>query len=245
MNKNLILIAAGILMALTAHLSGHAQNINFKVGGGISATTTDGRPTSSFMAGAAYEYEFSQHWGVSPGLFLQSKGWRAPDIDVIYDQSPEDWNEETLSWRTGKMGAKSTINYIVLAVPFNYYIRTQRSNYLILSAGPFAAYGVKSKFDIKGDPSVSGGDRIGYSRKGFSDNGIRQFDAGLQAQVAFQFLNGITVGLQCDYSALNMAVSGAARRNIVGQLTLSYNFHRGNTYRQQIIDQLWQNFPAQ
>lgn len=229
-------------------LSAASQNVLFKIGGGVASHTSSARPVSSFMGGVAYEYEFSQHWGVSPGLFVQSKGWRAPDLAVTYDKQAAsyptpadnpDWNPDTESYRTGQMSQKTSLTYLTLAVPFNYYLRTSSLNYVILSAGPFASYGLQARRDIKGDPLATGGDRIGYTEKGFSlpSGALHRFDAGLQAQAAYQFSNGITVGLQGDFSLLNSLKAGTAR-NISGLITLSYNFHQAGNYRQRLIESL-------
>lgn len=243
MKRPILLIALAFLF-----INMEAQNVLFKIGGGVASHTSSARPVSSFMGGVAYEYEFSQHWGVSPGLFVQSKGWRAPDLAVTYDKQAAsyptpadnpDWNPDTESYRTGQMSQKTSLTYLTLAVPFNYYLRTGSLNYVILSAGPFASYGLQARRDIKGDPLATGGDRIGYTEKGFSlpSGALHRFDAGLQAQAAYQFSNGITVGLQGDFSLLNSLKAGTAR-NISGLITLSYNFHQAGNYRQRLIESL-------
>lgn len=214
----------------------------------MAAVTSASRPVSSFMGGVAYEHEFSQHWGVSPGLFVQSKGWRTPDQPVTYDKqatsypTPEqnpDWNPETETYRTGQMSQRTTLTYLTLAIPFNYYLRTGSLNYLIFSAGPFASYGLQARRDVKGDPFATGGDRISHTDKGFSHPAapLRRFDAGLQAQAAYQFANGITLGLQADFSLLNPLKQGTTH-NIAGLITLSYNFHQAGNYRQRLIESL-------
>lgn len=230
-----------LLLALAlAVLPLQAQNFLFKVGGGVAGHWSDSRPVPSFMGGAAYEYEFSERWGVSPGLFLQQKGWKHPDADVTYFDDPIE-GDPAKGYRTGKMGRKTSLLYLTVAVPFNYYLRVDEGRYVILSAGPFASCGLTARRDIQGDPSRTEGDRISYTERGFSmpSGGLHRFDAGLQAQVAFQFANGFTVGLQGDFSMLNSLREGAAR-NVAGLLTLSYNFHQGNSYRQRQLDAMWQ-----
>lgn len=230
-------------------LSAASQNVLFKIGGGIASHYTDARPVSSFMGGVAYEYEFSQKWGISPGLYVQSKGWRDRDQAVTYDKFKDayptpadnpDWNPDTETYRTGLMSRKTALTYLTLALPVNYYIHTAGLNYVILSAGPFASCGIQARRDIKGDPYATEGERISRTEKGFSlpSGALRRFDAGLQAQAAYQFANGVTLGLQGDFSLLNTVKAGTAR-NVSGLITLSYNFHQGNSYRQRIIDALW------
>lgn len=229
-----------------------AQNFLLKIGGGVSAHTQNSRVMSSLMAGLGYEYEFSQHWGITPGIFLQAKGWKEHDTDVVYDkfttdydtpdQNP-DWNPETSTYRTGKMGDKTTLTYLTLSVPLNYYIRTGTGNYVILSAGPFASVGVKAKREVKGDPfRPNSQERLSYINHGFNrpERTLRRMDGGIIAQVAYQFGNGITVGMQGDFSLVPSIQGIKASRNISGMVTLSYNFHQGNSYRQRIIDSLYE-----
>lgn len=231
-------------------LSAASQNILFKIGGGIASHYTDTHPVSSFMGGVAYEYEFSQKWGVSPGLYVQSKGWRDRDKAVTYDKFKEaypvpaddpDFNPETETYRTGFMSQKTALTYLTLALPFNYYIHTRSLNYVILSAGPFVSYGIQARCDIKGDPYAVEGERIGRTEKGFDkpSGSLHRFDAGIQAQVAYQFSNGITLGLQGDFSIPSTTKVGTGR-NVAGLITLSYNFHQANSYRQRLIDEIWE-----
>lgn len=222
-----------------------AQNVLFKIGAGVSGITKTSRPQTAMLAGVAYEHEFSQRWGMTPGIFLQQKGWKDPDVNVTYDYfkdeytSPEldpDWNAETDSYRTGKMGSKNSLTYLTLALPFNHYLRTGMGNYVIFSAGPYASYCVSSKRFVEGDPTRLGGERMKYSEKGVG----RKLDAGVQAQVAYQFNTGITLGLQGEYSFTEATKRLSGARNLCGMITLSYNFHQGNSYRQRLIDSLYQ-----
>lgn len=248
-------------LLLCGTLSAVGQNVLFKVGGGLSGHLPAQRPVTAIMAGVGYEHEFSQRWGVTPGLFLQSKGWRDRDRSVVYDlfedayptlEDNPDWNPETSSWRTGSMGHKVSLTYLTLAVPFNYYLRTGMGNYIVFSAGPYASVGLKAKHDIKGDPECSGGDRITYTYTGWKapsssllhgQGDLRRLDAGVQAQVAYQFGTGFTVGLQGDISLLHANTGTPRWRNATGMITISYNFHQGNSYRQRVIDQMWQSMP--
>ena len=229
-----------------------AQNIAFKVGLGIADRYSNARPTSALMAGVAYEHEFSAHWGVAPGIFLQGKGWKEKNLNVVYDQftkdqCPADWDDDTQTWRTGKMGEKYVNTVLTLAVPFHYYLRLGSCYYMIFSAGPYASAGVSARRTIEGDPTKTEGQRISYSIKGYDTpadtrfTGYRRFDAGLQAQIGFEFPTGITLGLQTDFGLLNQAISGAPRRQVTSMVTLTYNFHRASSYRQQAIDQYWES----
>lgn len=246
-------------LLLCTTLGAAAQNVLFKVGGGLAGHLPTERPVTALMAGVAYEHEFSQHWGVTPGLFLQSKGWRDRDRSVVYDQFEDayatlednpDWNPETSTWRTGSMGHKVSLTYLTLAVPFNHYLRTGMGNYIVFSAGPYASVGLKAKHDIKGDPERTGGDRITYTYTGWeapsasllhSQGALRRFDAGVQAQVAYQFSTGITLGVQGDISLLQVNTGSPRWRNATGMITVSYNFHQGNSYRQRVIDDMWRS----
>lgn len=243
------LIAA---LCLLACFNATAQIVHFKVGMGIADRYSGARPIPGMMLGAAYEHEFSAHWSVSPGLFIQSKGWKEKSQPVVYDhftkeQCPDDWDEANSCFRTGKMGEKWSNTLLTLAAPFNYYIRTGQGRYVLLAAGPYASYGITGRRTISGDPYKQEGERISYTTKGFNSpdelrfSSLRRWDAGVQVQIGMEFLTGITVGLQGDFGVLNQAVTGAARRNVSGMLMLSYNFHRANTYREQVIDDFWKS----
>ena len=59
-----------------------AQNVLFRVGGGFASHYGPAKVVGAYKIGIGYEWEFDQHWSVTPSLNLYGKGWRQPDRAV-------------------------------------------------------------------------------------------------------------------------------------------------------------------
>ena len=62
--------------------------------------------------------------------------------------------------------------------------------------------------------------RFFYEKNTFSERGVKRFDAGLRAAVAYEFNRQFAVGIEADFGMLRFSDSGG--HNVSGLLTLSY-----------------------
>jgi len=213
-----------LLVALAAFsFSAGAQNLQLKVGGGISTHYSDAQTIGSFKVGLGYEVEFDQHWTVTPSLLLYGKGWKNRDQRVfVYDEDQNQVFEDDGTPLTCNKSRTTTANYLELAVPFNYYFNVRRDAYIVLSAGPYVACGISGKQDTKGDTEAEGSRKLFYQKKTFKEQGVHRFDAGLTAGVGYQFPTHFTVGLEGDFGLARF--SNVGDRNLSVLVTLSYQF---------------------
>lgn len=220
MNKKLLILSA-CLFACAA--SAQAQEFLVKLGGGMAARYGEARKVGAFKIGVGYEHEFDQHWTFSPSLVFYGKGWKDPDREVpVLDDAGNPVTDENGRPRTSVMGRSTSANYVELPLVFNYYLRTGESQYVVFSAGPYAAVGVSGKAKTKGDGERTGSEKLFYSGDTFGSGGSRRFDAGIQAGIGYQFMNSVTVGLEADFGLLTDG--GSSSRNVSGLITVSYNF---------------------
>ncbi len=205
-----------------------AQHWQLKFGGGLATQYGDSHAVGAYKLGVGYEYEFDQHWTISPGVFFYGKGWKSPDtmVPVNDDEGNPAFDEEGQRVYS-RMGRSRTANYLEISVPFNYYRRIDEGKYWVLSAGPYVAYGVAGKIKTKGDGERVGSEKLFYEENTFGGNGIRRFDAGLQTALGYSFTSnlcpaGLTVGIEGDFGLTRTHVGG--RRNLSGLVSITYTF---------------------
>ncbi len=213
----MMIVSASVLNTL------EAQNIKLKVGGGLSGQSNGAKVVGAYKIGVGYEYEFDQRWTITPALVFYGKGWKAPDktVPVVDDNGQPQLNEEGEQVYS-LMSRSTSANYLEVPVLFSYYHRLGESRYLVFSAGPYAAVGVGGKVKTKGDGQRIGSEKLFYEYSTFGENGIRRFDAGLQAFVGYQLPAGIALGVEADFGLLRTQSNG--QRNLSGLVSLSYTF---------------------
>lgn len=81
-----------------------------------------------------------------------------PDHNQLY-------NPDTGQPLTGIINRSATQNYLEVPLLISYYLRTAPSSYIIVSAGPYLAYGLSGKQKTKGDTQQSGSQRYYYEQK--------------------------------------------------------------------------------
>ena len=54
--------------------SAAAQQIGFRIGGGLASHYSDSRPVGAFKLGVGCEVEFDQHWTLTPSLLFAGEG---------------------------------------------------------------------------------------------------------------------------------------------------------------------------
>lgn len=200
-----------------------AQNLHFKIGGGLSTLYgADTHCVGAFKVGLGYEVELDSHWAFTPGIEVYAKGFKNPDSEVfVYDKDGSQmFDPETGEPLVGLMNRTTTQNYIEVPLLFSYYLRTGESRYVVMSAGPYLAYGVSGKQKTKGDTRETDSKRYYYEHKTFGLPGVHRLDGGVQTFVGYQFPSGVTLGVEADFGILKFNRDG--KRNLSGILTLGY-----------------------
>ena len=85
-----------LLCGLSA-LGLQAQNLQFRVGGGLASHYGKAQNVGAFKVGLGYEFEFDQHWTLTPSLAVYGKGWKDPNqlVYVFDDAGNQLFDEET------------------------------------------------------------------------------------------------------------------------------------------------------
>lgn len=201
-----------------------AQNVIFKIGGGLASHAgSSTRNIGAFKLGASYEWELNNLWGVETGLYYFAKGWKNKDRDVIiYDEEGNPVVDEDGNVLMGKMNITSNANYIELPVLVNYYIPLAGAHYLSLSAGPYFAYGIGGKVKTNGDTDRQGVERLYHEHSTFSQSGMHRFDVGAQVSANYELNRQFSVGISADWGLTK--VSSAGGKNVSYILSLAYKF---------------------
>lgn len=217
MKKNILPF---LLLFLPLPLS--AQNLLFKVGGGLSSHYGRAKSVGAYKIGMGYEWEFNQHWTFTPVLEVYGKGWKDRDtlVPVTDDDGYPVADPATGQQQTGVMSRSATANYIELPLLFSYYIRTGESRYVVLSAGPYVAYGATGRQKTKGDAMRQGSEKLFYEKNTFKQPGSHRFDAGVQTMAGYQFPSGVTLGVETDWGVAKFDTAG--KRNVSALVSLSY-----------------------
>ena len=215
-----ILLLMGILLGGTLS----AQNIQFKIGGGLASHYKDAEVVGAFKVGVGYELELDQRWSFIPTIEFYGKGSKAPNeqVFVFDDAGNQLFDEETGVPLVGICSRSASQNYIQFPLLFTYYLRTGHSRYVSFSAGPYLACGISGKQKTKGDTESEGANKLYYESKTFKEPGVHRFDMGIQTRVAYQFASGMSIGLEADFGLTKFNTAGD--RNISALISLGYTF---------------------
>ena len=199
-----------------------AQNLQFRVGGGLATHYGHAENVGAFKVGIGCEFEFDQHWTLTPGIAVYGKGWKDPNqrVYVFDDNGNQLFDEETGEPLQGLRRRSAAANYLQIPLLLTYYWRTGEARYVVLSAGPYVAYGISGKQKTKGDTEQAGAQKLYYEHKTFNEPGTHRFDAGVEAFAGYQFPTGITLGVGADFGLARFNTAG--RRNLSALVTLGY-----------------------
>ena len=199
-----------------------AQNVQFRIGGGLATHYGHAEAVGAFKVGLGYEIEFDQHWTLTPAVSFYAKGWKDKNrlVNVFDNEGNQLFDEETGAPLRSVCTQSAAQNYIEVPLLLSYYWRTGPARYVVLSAGPYVAYGVGGKQKTKGNTELEGAQKLYYERQTFDIEGTHRFDAGLQAMVGYQFASGLLLGVEADFGLARF--NRAGRRNLSGLLTLGY-----------------------
>lgn len=206
---------------LALPLAAVAQNVHFKLGGGLSSHYGSAESVGAYKIGIGYEWELGQKWAISPGIEFYGKGWKDPDVlQLAYDTNGDPVVNDAGEQMYATVNRTATQYYLQVPILASYFLRTGEARYVIFSAGPYFAYGVGGKQKTKGDTQFTGVERYYYETKTFDQSGTHRFDCGIQAFAGYQFANGFTIGLEADFGLCKF--NSAGDRNISGLISLGY-----------------------
>ncbi|MDR0962583.1 MAG: PorT family protein [Mediterranea sp.] len=202
MKRNVLLfVFVLIAAAASAQISWNA-----KAGMNLSNITgVEGDFKIGYNVGAGMEYAFSSTWSLQPSLLFTAKGAK---------ESSD--------------GITTTINSLYLELPILAAARfpiNPKTN-IVISAGPYLAYGVGGKTSVSVDGIKVSLDTFGTTTvDGESGEGLKRFDAGLAAGIALEF-NKIVVGLNGEYGLLDVAETegNESYKNLNLYLGIGYKF---------------------
>ena len=176
-----------VLFALIS-VAGFSQIAGWNAKVGMNFSNLDLNAKVGFKLGGGFEYAFNDTWSLQPSLFLTGKGAKkdALTINAYYLELP-----------------------VMGAARFNVADNTN----LVVTAGPYLAYGVAGKTKLDGE-----------SVKTFSDNGLdlKRFDAGLGVGVALEF-GKIIAGLDGQFGLVDVQKLGNPK-NMNFSIVVGYKF---------------------
>ena len=200
MKKSILLVMFALLS-----VAGFSQvSWNAKVGMNISNFTGDLDVSAKVgvKLGVGMEYAFNDTWLLQPSLFLSQKGAKF-SATVSGDEADVKFNAMYFELP------------IMMAARFNVANNTN----IVVSAGPYMAYGVGGKTRTKM--------RIGGAKTDIKENtfGSDAFDAGLGVGVAAEF-GRIIVGLDGQFGLVKLMDMNidSNPKNINCAITLGYKF---------------------
>ena len=214
-----------LIFILSIGITAQAQHLQLKVGGGLAKLDKHSNAVPAWRLGAGYELEFDQHWTFSPAVIFAIKGWENPD-EIVYKKDNDGnpvLDPETGTPLTGVKNVSTITYHVEVPLLFNYYLRTKERQYVVFSAGPYAAYGISGKTKVKGDTDRLGAERYYYDFDPFSDGDCKRFEVGAQVGMGYQFSNGVTAGV--DFSYAFTKVDGK-RKPISALLSFNYMFRK-------------------
>lgn len=180
---------------------------NAKVGMNISNFTGDLDVSAKVgvKLGVGMEYAFNDTWLLQPSLFLSQKGAKFSAI-VSGDEADVKFNAMYFELP------------IMMAARFNVANNTN----IVVSAGPYMAYGVGGKTRTK---MRIGGAKTDIKENTFGSDAFDRFDAGLGVGVAAEF-GRIIVGLDGQFGLVKLMDMNidSNPKNINCAITLGYKF---------------------
>lgn len=212
-----------LLLAIVAFLgtSAFAQSsFNVKAGLNLGNWIGDDVPDNNkvkpgFKVGVGYEYQFNDLISLQPSLMFSTKGTKYT-------------NSVTLP-TLGSIDSKVTVNQMYLELPIfvGFRFNVGGNTNLVLSVGPYLAYGVggKTKAKVSTDIDIPSEDlnTIEGSHDTFGDDFIEQrFDAGIGAAVAVEF-GRFFVGVDTGFGLVNLDPDVKAKNISVG-VGVGYRF---------------------
>lgn len=188
-----------VLLCFCVGITASAQ-VKVNVKGGISANTLNDEGRVGYRLGMGVDFALSKKISIQPSLFFAEKGGKTHSNSFI--------ETNTKSQQTSR---KTSVieNYLIMPIDILFHIRFNHPNRgLILSVGPYVAYGIGGNTTIKttketlykGDgkmytdhshqlnapqPDTYVEEKNTYSTFGKDGMDFRKFDAGINFEIHF------------------------------------------------------------
>jgi len=201
MKKSFILMFFALIATVSFAQRQIPQELTWSVKGGLNISNWsqggDTKAKLGYKIGGGAEWTFTDLWSVQGGLYLSSKGTKVENdlIDI-------------------------KINQVYLEMPVmgaaRFYLSDNAN--LVLSAGPYLAYGIagKTKTTVAGAASEK--------ENTFGDYGVKRFDVGIGVGVTAE-INRILVGIEGQYGFIRtMKFDGDSPKNMNLAITVGYKF---------------------
>ena len=211
MKKGLIFV----LFALVSIVSYSQISWNAKVGMNMSNLTDvdDSSMKIGYNVGVGMEYQISDMWSIQPSLMLTTKGAKT-DLSV---------SESGYSVKT-----EETYNPMYLELPIMAAARFAVSDNMniVVSAGPYLAYGIGGKYKNEVSASYQGEtESVTEKSDIFGKDGLdaKRFDFGLGVGVALE-INKFFVGLNGEFGLTKLTDGDNAPKNTNFSIGVGYKF---------------------
>lgn len=209
MKKGLIFV----LFALVSLVSFSQISWNAKVGMNMSNFTGDMDTDMKvgFNVGVGMEYQFTEMWSIQPSLMFTTKGAKYDGDFSIDDASAK---------------AEVTMNPMYLELPIMAAARFAIADNMniVISAGPYLAYGIGGKLKVKATASYEGESASETTKTDiFGDDGFDRFDFGLGVGAALE-INKFFVGLNGEFGLTKLVDGDGAPKNTNFSIGVGYKF---------------------
>lgn len=201
--KNLAKICF-VVIALFIGVNVNAQGISYGVKAGVNMSNfggdmDDADPKIGFSIGATLDYGFTNNLYLLTGLDFTTKGAKG---DIA---------------SRGKITANPM--YLQVPVHFGYKLDITDNSRLVVSAGPYAAYGIGGKYKLTvGDTSIST-DFFGDEEDGV----FKRFDFGVGLSVGYEF-DRFKAAIGYDFGLVNISYGNNDVKTQNAFLTFGYRF---------------------
>lgn len=186
-----------VMMALGKEVQAQSPvSFQAKAGVGIASfwgKNTEGKAKFAYKAGAGMDYAFNKVWSLLPSLNFVSKGYKEEEAGI----------------------GKASMNELYLELPIMVAacLNFTKNSGLLLSAGPYVAYGIGGKTSVvveKKIPTIVGFETVEDEYKlgtfGHIDDGKmgnKRFDAGVGLSITYENRN-IILGLESQLGLINV-----------------------------------------
>lgn len=216
--KKLILLVVCICSLFTATAQTKVT-WSMKLGLGMSTwmgKNADGsNPLFNTKVGVGLDVPLTGLVSFQTGLSWVSKG---ASLDVDLTGADLDLGSDL-----GVVDAHVNQNYFEMPLLAAFHVGTASNFDMVFMVGPYLAYGVNGKTSVDVDDLSVSVNSFGDSQVlGQNIEGLKRFDAGLQAGVALDFAKW-TVGLDGEFGFCKIA-SGKSPRNLAFFFTAGYKF---------------------
>lgn len=194
-----------LVVAMLAIVTAASAQLNLGIKGGLNMSNfygdeiNDNNMKLGFHVGLAADYDFAPSMAIQTGLLFTTKGFQ---------------------YKTSALEYTENLMYLQVPVHFAYKQEVTPGTRIVFHAGPYVAYGVGGKRDIKvGTFELPGGDKI------FGDEaGQRKaFDAGLGLGVGAEF-GRFLVDIGWDMGLVNISNTNGDVKNQNAYLSVGYKF---------------------